>query len=80
MIGAEWVAIYITVIGAAGTAFNLWISLRIKTVILQLKLDISKEYVTKEDLQTTLAPMRESIQLVWSRRSARERQEARDAN
>lgn len=67
--GAEWVAIYITVIGAAGTAINLWITTRISNSILKLELRITEKFATKEEMERGLSPLRETIQQMWSRRA-----------
>ena len=70
---AEWIAIYITVIGAIGTALNVWITMRIANSLLKLELRLTEKFATKQELESAVSPLRETIQLVWSRRNVNAR-------
>lgn len=64
----EQAAIYLTVIGGLGTAFNVWLTLIIRNSVLGLKLWTHENFVSKEDMTTYLAPLKDSIQMIGSQR------------
>lgn len=59
----EWTAIYITVIGAIGTVFNVYLNLKMSGQMDRLKLWVRENFVARNDMTTYLAPLKEGIQL-----------------
>lgn len=75
----EQAAAYITAVGLIGTAFNVYLTIRIKSEILGLKLWVTQNFVAKEDMQSYLAPygfLKEAVQLQRSDRHNSERSNA----
>lgn len=65
----EMVGIAITVIGFIGTAFNVWLTARIRADIAELKVWSMNTFVAKADMPTHLAPYQAWLNVVQSRES-----------
>jgi len=65
---AEWAAVIIAIVVAAGTCANVFIALSIRNSVLGLKLWASDKFVSKDDMTSYLAPIKDSIQMVGSGR------------
>jgi hypothetical protein len=65
-VNAEWAAIYITLIGLAGTALNVWIALTIRASVLKMQLWATDKFVSKDDMPNYLSPIKASIQMISS--------------
>ena len=72
----EQAAVFISIVGIVGTAFNVWLTVKIKSEILGLKLWVTQNFVAKEDMQSYLSPygfLKEAVQLQRSDRHNTER-------
>lgn len=61
---------YISIIGTVGTIANIWISLSLKNSILSMKLWTRENFISKQDDDIFIAPIRQGIQTLLSRQSA----------
>jgi hypothetical protein len=74
---AEWAAVYITVIGIIGTIVNLALTFWIRSAVLGVKLWVTENFVSKDDMSHYLSPLKQSITMVASKQRNEGRGSAR---